>query len=254
MILGADNQIENIIDVELSAAIRRWRYSAPSVILHHGKRCCSVAREWLFSMDHSQLNGHHRLMGPRWLRKKYEWGPSQWPMAWCQAVEQDALDCGALAALSREIYTSRGVGCHAVELIQQYTAETTDHWSIKWNDHPASTHWIQGALIYHEACAVQGATQEIKVWDPSAGWWANPKQFRGYGSIAALRVTADHDLLQPLVWGEHAIQCGKWQIIENSGGSKRDTSSDRGDLVLSHLDLSENWSTRPREIESCKER
>jgi hypothetical protein len=137
------------------------------------------------------------------------------------------------------------VGCHTVELIQQYTAETTDHWSIKWNDHPASTHWIQGALIYHEACAVQGATQEIKVWDPSAGWWANPKQFRGYGSIAALRVTADHDLLQPLVWGEHAIQCGKWQIIENSGGSKRDTSSDRGDLVLSHLDLSENWSTRP---------
>jgi hypothetical protein len=146
-------------------------------MVHHGKACCATAREWLFSTDHSQLNGEHKLMGPRWLRKKYKWGPSQWPMTWCHAVEQDGLDCGALAAITREIFTARSVVCYPVQLIQQYSEETTSHWSAKWTDHPASTHWIDGALIYHEACAVQTCPNEIRIWDPSAASWANPKQF-----------------------------------------------------------------------------
>src|SRR5829696_6133350 len=109
MTLVADNQSIkiNLINVELNAALDRWRYSLSSAFLHHGKSCCTMAREWLFGTDHSQLNGQHRLMGPRWLRKRYEWGPSQWPMTWCQALEQESLDCGALAALTREIFVAR---------------------------------------------------------------------------------------------------------------------------------------------------
>ncbi len=219
MSLVVDNQsvqIGNVTNTDLNAALMRWRYCSPSSIAHHGKACCATAREWLFSTDHSQLNGEHKLMGPRWLRRKYKWGPSQWPMTWCHAVEQDSLDCGALAAITREIFTVRGVDCHSVQLIQQYSEETTSHWSAKWTDHPASTHWIQRALIYHEACAVQVGENEIKIWDPSAACWVNPKQFGGYGSILALRVTTDSAEVGKFFWAHQEIVPGEWQILRTS--------------------------------------
>src|SRR5215213_1904491 len=217
MSLVVDNQslqIEDVRSTDLNAALMRWRYSSPSSIAHHGKACCATAREWLFSTDHSQLNGEHKLMGPRWLRRKYKWGPSQWPMTWCHAVEQASLDCGALAAISREIYTVRGVDCHSVQLIQQYSEETTSHWSAKWITHPASTHWIQGALIYHEACAVQIRANGIRIWDPSAACWLNPKQFGGYGSTLAVRLTTDTVGVQTFSWAHHEIRSKEWQILQ----------------------------------------
>jgi hypothetical protein len=211
-----DNQpvrTENVIVSDVDAALMRWRYSSPSAIFHHGKACCATAREWLFATDHSQLNGDHKLMGPRWLRRKYNWGPSQWPMSWCQAVEQDELDCGALAAVTREVFTARGVLCHSVQLVQQYSEETTNHWSTKWTKHPASTHWIQGALIYHEACAVQISANEIRIWDPSAACWVNPKQAGGYGSVLALRLTTDTDDAGLFSWAHHEIPSGEWHVL-----------------------------------------
>jgi hypothetical protein len=217
MNLVVDNQpvrVENVTDIELRAALARWRYSSPSVIAHHGKACCATAREWVFSTDHSQLNGNHAFMGPRWLRRRYNWGPSQWPMTWCHAVEQDDLDCGALAAISREIYAARSVVCHSVQLIQQYSEDTTSHWSTKWTNHPASTHWISGGLIYHEACAVQISSSEMRIWDPSAACWVNPKQFGGYGSILALRLTIDTAGDRTFLWGEHDIPAGEWHVLQ----------------------------------------
>ena len=234
MNLVVDNQpvqIENVINTDLNAALGRWRYSSPSLIAHHGKPCCATAREWLFSTDHSQLGGEHKLMGPRWLRKKYKWGPSQWPMTWCHAVEQDSLDCGALAAMSRDVFSARSVVCYSVQLIQQYSEETTSHWSAKWTDHPASTHWIHGALIYHEACAVEIRPKEIRIWDPSSASWANPKQYGGYGSILALRLATDTVGVQTFSWGYHEIASGEWQILRTDyphakrNGHLRDTSS-----------------------------
>lgn len=222
-------QNDNINGDDLNAALNRWLYSSPSAMLHHGRSCCSIAREWLFSMDHSQLNGHHKLMGPRWLRKRYNWGPSKWPMTWCQAVEQKQLDCGALAALSREIFVARSVGCHAVQLIQQYTEETTGHWSTKWSHYGASTNWIQRTVIYHEACAVEIAINEIKIWDPSAASWVNPKQIGGYGSILALRlVTNSTQKAKPVTWRHHQIKSEEWQIIKtNYSAAKKYAVSER---------------------------
>jgi len=221
MTLVADNHIEKVNSTDLTAAIGRWSYSSPSKFLHHGKACCSIARTWLLSMDHSQLNGQHQFMGPRWVRRKYDWGPSQWPMTWCEAVEREFLDCGALAALTSEIFANRGVVCHRVELIQQYTDDTTDHWTTKWNDHPASTHWIQGPLIYHEGCAIETNAREIKIWDPSSGWWANPKQFGGYGSILAVRVTVeDYQPSKRFIWNHHEITSSEWHILETLAPSR----------------------------------
>jgi hypothetical protein len=216
MTLVADNQILQIDNAEtmLNPVLERWRASKPSRILHHGKACCSTAREWLFSMDHSELSGQHKLTGPRWLRKKYKWGPSCWPMTWCEAIDQKVLDCGALADLSRNIFDARGIRCYSVQLIQQYTEDTTTHWEKKWSDRLASTHWIQKEFIYHEACAVEINASEIRVWDPSAASWANPVQHGGYGAVVAIRLTVDSPYsIRELRWGQHLIECGKWQTI-----------------------------------------
>jgi hypothetical protein len=219
MSLVADNiakETDELNEIVLAAALGRWRYCLPSSFLHHGRQCCSIAREWLFSTDHSQLNGEDQLMGPRWLRRKYDWGPSQWPMSWCHAVEQEKLDCGALAALSREVFTARGVVSHAVQLIQEYTANTTEHWFKEWTDHPASTNWIDGELIYHEACAVAVAENEIRVWDPSSGWWANPKHVNGYAAVRAVRVLTAPAVNKTIRWGNHSFQTDAWHVIRRN--------------------------------------
>ena len=217
MTLVADKpsvQMHDVNSVNLSAAIDRWQYARSSIFTHHGRPCCSTAREWLFGTDQSELTGEHKLTGPRWLLQKFKWGPSQWPMTWCRAVEEEYLDCGALAVLAKTVFAARPVNAYSVQLIQQYTDLTTYQWLKKWTDHPASTHWIHGALVYHEACAVEIAPNEIKVWDSSAGCWMNSKQKRGYGSVVAIRVQNDNlNCGKLLTWGEHVITTDEWHLL-----------------------------------------
>lgn len=196
------------------SAIERWQNCPASVITHHGRLCCRVAREWVFATDHAQLNGESPLTGPRWIRQRYKWGPSRWPLSWCEAVERKTLDCGALAAITQEVFAARGVRSFPAQFIQQYDTGSARHWQKKWEGEEVSTHWIGEDLIYHEGCAVVVRDKEIKVWDSSAGWWVNPRQFGGYGGVLALRVCAPEPLT--LKWGEHRVDAGRWQKIERA--------------------------------------
>lgn len=216
---AVDNQpVETYINpAEPIFEVPAWRYRPPSVLAHHGRLCCSVAREWLLSTDCSSLAGQSKFTGPRWIRAKYKWGPSHWPMTWCDAIKQEELDCGALAALTIEVFRARGVNCYPVQLIQQYDANTTSHWIRKWKEDEAHSDWIGHAMIYHEACAVEIVPSEIKVWDPSAGWWANQKQAGGYGSIRSIRVCAANGADdQLLVWGSHNLKLNEWFTIPST--------------------------------------
>jgi pimeloyl-ACP methyl ester carboxylesterase len=201
--------------IDVGAAIEKWQHFPASTILHHGKPCCSIAREWIFSTDYILLNGEHPLTGPRWIRQKYTWGPSRWPLSWCEAVKQKTLDCGALAAISHEVFTARGVKSYPAQFIQQYSEDSARHWQRKWDGEEASTHWIKEDLIYHEGCAVVVRDNEIKIWDSSAGWWVNPKQFGGYGGVLVLRVCASQiDSPTDFIWGGQRIAANQWQKIE----------------------------------------
>ncbi len=205
--------------VNVQAAIERWRDCPPSAIQHHGRLCCRIAREWLFSTDYGQLNGEHPLTGPRWLRLKYKWGPSRWPLHWCEAVEEKTLDCGAHAALAHEVFTARGVASYPAQFIQQYSADSTRHWQKKWDADEVPTRWISDDLIYHEGCAVVARDNEIKLWDSSAGWWVNPKQAGGYGGLLALRVwAAQGEHAAHFKWGAHRIAPNHWQEIGGVAG------------------------------------
>ncbi|HEX8475933.1 MAG TPA: hypothetical protein VF666_18045 [Pyrinomonadaceae bacterium] len=201
--------------IDASAAIEKWQHFPASFISHHGQPCCDVGREWILSMDFSLLNAGNPLTGPRWLRNKYKWGPSAWPLHWCEAAEQKTLDCGALAALSQEIFVARGVRSFPVQLIHQYSEHAASQWCKAWNSDDANPlHWIKEDLIYHEGCAVVVRDNEIKVWDATATWWINAKQFGGYGGVLAIRVI-DSQSAAPgaLQWGAHRIVPNQWQKL-----------------------------------------
>jgi hypothetical protein len=51
-------------------------------------------------------------------------------------------------------------------------------------------------------------------WDASAGWWINPKQFNGYGSLLAVRLFVSPNDTTTFNWRNHRIIANEWQKIE----------------------------------------
>ncbi len=195
-------------------AFDKWQNFPVSRISHHGQMCCEIAREWLNAMDYSQLNTGSIFTGPRWIRQRYNWGPTTWQIHWCEVMRQTSLDCGAQSALAQEVFTARGVKSYPVQLVQEYSKAATQQWSHKWNGAETSVFWINENLIYHEGCAVEtGNENEIKLWDASSAWWINPKQFGGYGGLRAVRLFSLPDDLTNFKWGEHRIAANEWQEI-----------------------------------------
>ena len=193
----------------------RWQHFPYSSLVHHGDACCEVAREWIIANDYAQLNGGDLLTGPRWLRQKYEWGPSPWPMHWCDVVERKVIDCGAHAALAHEAFTARGLTAFRAQFVQRYSADATAQWRKKWGDEQVSDHWLTEDTIYHEGNALLVGEDEVKLWDASAGWWINPRQAGGYGSLVAVRVFAEGQWGggDGFRWGEHRIKPNEWHQI-----------------------------------------
>ncbi|HYP00836.1 MAG TPA: hypothetical protein VER76_11650 [Pyrinomonadaceae bacterium] len=205
---------EGCAPASTAGAFEKWQHFPASALYSHDAACCRVAREWVLATDFSQLGGESPLTGPRWIRQRYTWGPSRWPLSWCEAVERKTLDCGALASLAHELFRARGVKSYPAQFVQHYTDEATRHWREKWNREDCSVHWLNEDLIYHEGCAVAVRGDEIKLWDASAGWWVNPRQFGGYGGLVALRV---HSPGAPpdttFRWGANFIHANIWQDI-----------------------------------------
>jgi hypothetical protein len=193
----------------------KWKDWHPSQISHHSKMCCEISREWITSSDFSELNGGNVFTGPRWLRQRFNWGASSFPIYWCEAVRKTTLDCGALAALAHEVFTVRGVKSFRVQLIQRFSEVATNQWSCSWRSNgDAEMRWIDNDLIYHEGCAIQVRDKEIKVWDASAGWWIDPKPADGYGALLAIRLSSnDARANAGFNWGNHTIIPNQWQKI-----------------------------------------
>ncbi len=188
-----------------------WKNWEPSHVAHHGRACCEIAREWILNTDLSALNGANPLTGPRWLRHRFEWGPGTYPLYWCEIPKKTMLDCGILAALACEIFAHRGVRCFRAQLVQEFAEAASAHWRSAWEEDSAHTTWIHERLIYHEGCAVLMKPDEIKLWDSSAGWWVDPKTTSGYGSVLAVKITANPEA--SLRWGKHTLQPGIWNRL-----------------------------------------
>ncbi len=206
--------LEGTVGTDIDAGVANWENFPASTISHHGTPCCDIAREWMTGMDFSQLKAGHPLTGPRWLRKLFKWGPSKWPMHWCEAVQEKTLDCGALGALSHELYLARGVRSFPAQFILEFNDVSTRHWTETWGAAGSCAPWISEGLIYHEGCAVAVTGNEIKLWDATATWWINPKQFGGYAGLLAVRVfDAPSQPGAIFTWGAHRIPAKTWHKV-----------------------------------------
>jgi hypothetical protein len=196
------------------AAFAAWKDYPYTLMQHHGSTCCDRARSWLLAMDFTLLGGSSLYTGPRWLRARYQWGPSAHPSYWCETVRQKMLDCGAHAALAHECFASRGIASFPVQLVQQYTMAATAHWRDQWVERNIPTDWIKDDLIYHEGNAVLLRNGNLKIWDASAALWMDPLLTKGYGSLVAVRI---HDAAAPpdtiYAWDGHNIKPNSWQEL-----------------------------------------
>lgn len=198
---------------EVAEVFDKWKTWQASEISHHGKMCCEMAREWLTSTDFSETGGSI-YAGPRWLRWKFNWGASSFPIYWCEAMRKKTLDCGALGALAHEIFNVRGVTAHRAQMVQRFSEAATNQWARSWNDDSEPLPWTNRDLIYHEGCAVDFPDGTTKIWDASAGWWIDPNSKDGYGALLAIRLSgfglaAD----AKLVWGKHELNAFQWTKI-----------------------------------------
>lgn len=192
----------------------KWRDFPNSHISHHGAPCCDIAHEWLVAFDFAQLNGGDILSGPRWMREHSAWGPSAWPIHWCEAVDAKIVDCGVHAAIAHEAFVARGVRAFRAQFVQRYSADAAASWRENWGKQGVSDHWLDGDAIYHEGNAVLVGTDEVKLWDGSAGWWINTRGDAGYGSLAAVRIEADlTGFADGLRWGERRIKLNQWVAV-----------------------------------------
>ncbi len=192
----------------------KWQDWQASEISHHAAMCCEIAREWIVSTDFSELGGASVYTGPRWLRQRFFWGASSFPIFWCEAVRRSTLDCGALAALAAEVFRARGVPTFRAQMVQRFSETSTNQWSNSWNDSNEQLRWMNGDLIYHEGCAIAANAGEIKIWDASAGWWIDPKTKNGYGSLLAVCLSSlNLSSNKTFNWGQHQINAGQWTNV-----------------------------------------
>jgi hypothetical protein len=189
-----------------------WHDFPYSSLSHHGSACCDVARHWILAMDLAQLGGADRTSGPRWLRQRSKWGPSSWPMHWCEAAGRDVVDCGAHAALAHEAFVNRGLTAFRAQFVQRYDPAATEQWRTRWTADKVSDHWIRDDVIYHEGNALLVSDDEVKLWDASAGWWIDPRQAGGYGSLVMVRIWTD-GRGGDLKWGDRRIAADAWAAI-----------------------------------------
>jgi hypothetical protein len=192
----------------------KWQYFPNSHISHHGAACCDIAHEWLIAFDFAQLDGGDVLSGPRWMREHSAWGPSAWPIHWCEAVDAKIVDCGVHAAIAHEAFVARGVRAFRAQFVQRYSADAAVSWRENWGKEGASDHWLDGDAIYHEGNAVMIGEDEVKLWDGSAGWWINPRGDAGYGSLAAVRIEANLEgFADGFRWHERRIKLNQWVAV-----------------------------------------
>lgn len=218
---GAETQVGNRPDETIERLPSdTWRDFPHSRISHHGGACCETARHWVIAMDYAMLGGSDPASGPRWLRARYKWGPSPWPIHWCELVERKVIDCGAHAALAQAVFDARGQTSFHAQLIQKYSPDATSQWRSAWTEEETSCHWLAEDIIYHEATALVLGDDAVKLWDPSAGWWLNPRQQgEGYGNLLAVRIFAPSDAAgaDGFAWGSRRLTPGRWNQISEPG-------------------------------------
>jgi hypothetical protein len=184
------------------------RWQEVSVPVDHGSACCAGARRWLGAI-HAAGGPTAPLSGLGWISDMYPWGPSRWPMSWCDLVDQQKLDCGAHSAVAREVARGVGVELLGVQLLLWSGASDIAHWASAWREGGVAPTWLFDGLYYHEAVGVSG--ESLAVLDTTRNARVTPDTAPGNGSVAAIRVSGGH--AETLRWGRHDLVVGQWMLM-----------------------------------------
>jgi hypothetical protein len=197
--------------VELESVLQLVRGQQVSEPFDHGSACCSTARRWL-SAVHAAAGATSPLSGLGWIAEMYPWGPSKWPMSWCNLVEQDKLDCGAQSAVTREVLRANGSAVLGVQLLIRASPTDIGHWGSTWRDDGVAPTWLFERLYYHEAVGLVEGT--LTVFDPTRNWKVRSDGRTEDGTVAAIRVSGGD--ATTVMWGRHELAVGEWIALADS--------------------------------------
>jgi hypothetical protein len=189
-----------------------WAQASVSTLVDHGP-CCAAARGWIVatsrSLDFAATDGL-TFAAPRWLTRRWKWGPTCWPIAWCEAVRAEAIDCGVFGAFAREIFRAKGVQAYGGQVLRECAKATTAHWRARWAAVPGAFDWIGENTVYHEVCIIQVGPAEARVYDPTDATWLECAIDRGHGGHLAIRA----EVPIALSWGPHMLVNGQWTEVD----------------------------------------
>ncbi len=192
-----------------------WVRASGSKLAHHGP-CCARARSWLVAMgrshDFASTDGL-AFSAPRWITRRWTWGPTRWPIGWCEAVRAPTIDCGVFMAFPLEIFRAKGVEAYPGQVLRSYAEESTTHWRHKWAALPGAFNWIGSQVVYHEVCVVRLGRNEARIYDPTDGIWLEPSIRAGHGGHIAVRA----ELPVAMKWGGLVLVNGQWTEMTPRG-------------------------------------
>lgn len=200
----------NLAEVEKSQfkRIPKAFLQRASRFTEHTRPCCAAAKAWLRMIDASNVLPHQPLTGPSWVRRKFRWGPSVWPLYFCEAIQSEELDCGALSCIARFCFERRGIIAYPVQLIESFSPEAIAHWKRRWPSD--AQNWLGDESVYHEVVGVLIDDSQIRIWDPTDSVWLLPDQPQGYGAALSIKVESNGDAADELRWGAHHLACDQW--------------------------------------------
>lgn len=194
---------------EVGAELRkRDLVGTPSSELSHCGACCDQAKDWLVMMARSYDfsitdQSDHAL--PSWLISVYKWGPTQWPISWCQAVTKEEIDCGVFAAFTYHILKAKGCETYRAQVLLNFDATFYRHMNTRWSDIAKKIDWIGDGKFYHEVCAIV-SNGALGIYDPTDAVMLSPEFNRGHGSVAAVNVESG----RMYSWGQYQVGQSVW--------------------------------------------
>jgi len=148
------------------------------------------------------------------LAERWLWGPTVWPLPWCQAVQNRELDCGGLAHLAEIALVAAGNQVVRAELIERSAPDRTEHWAVRWSAVPNAPRWIWGDLTYHEAVGVL-AGSKLRVWDPTEHGWRDSGSGNAGSKTLAIRLVPGETSAGPafVEWSGRQLEMGSWAAL-----------------------------------------
>jgi hypothetical protein len=169
-------------------------------------------------MSHSfGRTNQQQIQAPLWLKRHFKWGPVQWPISWCEAVQKKTIDCGVFAAFAQEIFRrSIDKSCQTnlevfpAQIILDQPQTFIEQWTTKWSPIFRDFNWIGQGQVYHEVCAlVDSNNDSVRIFDPTEGVWCDPTIERGINNIIGVNVRSPH----MVKWGDILVGQDRWVML-----------------------------------------